>query len=134
MRTPIMTPALRARALVLREGLATQVEVAEQLGISPKTFSSYLRRGRAAGASGEAAEFAARWDGLDAQPLSQVDLERLLEAKARKGTTIAILALLQRPWDKPVTDPGPADTPLARLMHELHQKRETPSPHDAVNN
>ncbi len=119
---------------MLREGLATQAEIAEQLSVSPKTLSSYLRRGRAVGASVEAAEFAARWDGLDAQPLTKDDLLRLLEAKARKGTTIAILALLQRPWDKPVTDPGPKDTPLSRLMSELHRKRDLPSPHDAANN
>ncbi len=130
-----MTPALRARALVLREGLATQVEIAEQLSISPKTLSSYLRRGRTVGASAEAAEFATKWDRLDEQPLTRVDLERLLEAKARKGTTIAILALLTRPWERPVTNPEPKDTPLSRLMSELHRRRDLPAtPSGAENN
>lgn len=129
-----MTAALRARALVLREGLATQAEVAEQLSVSPKTLSSYLRRGRAVGASPEAAEFAARWDRLDERPLSRGDLERLLEAKARKGTTIAILALLTRPWEKPVTGPEPKDTPLSRLMAELHQRRDLPATLDGAEN
>lgn len=122
------TQPLRERALVLRsEGLEVP-EIGRRVGLQARTIHEWLKRGAEPDAPADRAEFFARWQALDEreQPLSQVDLERLLEAKARKGTTIAILALLTRPWERP-EPPKEVTTPVAKLMAELTRRRELPS-------
>lgn len=134
MKPSAMTTADHARAIALRRDGATLTEVAERLGVVPKSFGAYLARGRAGRGSAACVAFAAGWDVAGEGRLTERDLERLLERRAERGSVVAIVACLQKPWKKPVADPGPADTPLSRLMRELHRKRDLPATPDGAEN
>lgn len=108
-------------------------ETAELLGVQPKSFGAYLARGRVGRGSKACVALAAEWDVASERRLTERDLERLLERKAERGSVVAILACLQKPWRKPALEP-PADTPLAKLMCELHRKRDLPATPDGAEN
>ncbi len=71
--------------------------------------------------------------GSPEEPLTQDELERLLEKQARRGVVGAIKLLLERPWekddganDKPEEPADPFDDAPVDLEHERQQRRAAP--------
>jgi hypothetical protein len=98
----------------VRAGEST-VDAAEEAGVAPRTAHYWLSRGKRArqlGQSGPHAAFATEVEAAETRyvdaGLSRVQLVRLLERQALRGSIRAIGLLLDRPWER-TGDPVDAD-------------------------
>lgn len=129
----------REKFLELLASGRNQEEACAEVGVSRTTIRNWLARGRSAGGSPEATEFANGFDAIrDLEPyigLSQEDLIRLLEKAARSGSVRAAQLLLEKPWerkrrgdqdplDQPKLDAGEAKDPFSQIPgDELAERR-----------
>ena len=118
----------RERFLASLERGSNRKEAAATADVSVRTVTNWLTRGRRANDDSDESVFARRFDQILAGDgpveLTKPDLVKLLEAEARKGRTIAILALLNKPWEKG-ENPEPAETrPVKSFAEKLAEKRK----------
>ena len=130
MRASRFSPDVCGRLIgAIRAGEGVE-EACAGAGISPRTFQSWMQKGVRPDSKPEYRQFRADVEAARVRclndSLSDAELVRMLEKKAREGSIKAIELLLKRPWERSSRSDGdekPGQDPLAEV-DELASRRQ----------